>query len=124
MLTEKLKLFTENSNKNRKWCGWILSSALFFSLLLLYQNKASYYDSASYWSMAASFMSEDGFSINPKDAVANFSIRGYVFPFIIFVLKGFGQLGWGGYWFLLSFLYGFFFAVVCADFFEILFDIM
>lgn len=123
MLTEKVKVFTENRNKNRKLCGWILSSALFFVLLLLYQNKASYYDSASYWSMAASFMAEDGFSINPKDAVANFSIRGYVFPFILFVLRGFWQLGWGGYWFLLSLLYGFFFAVVCADFFEILFDI-
>lgn len=123
MLTEKVKVFTENSNKNRKWCGWILSSALFFALLLLYQNKAFYYDSASYWNMAASFMAEEGFSINPQNAVANFSIRGYVFPFLIFVLRGFWQLGWGGYWFLLSLLYGFFFAVVCADFFEMLFDL-
>lgn len=123
MLTKIVKVFTENNNKNRKWCGWILSSALFFALLLLYQNKDSYYDSASYWSMAASFMSEEGFSINPENAITNFSIRGYVFPFILFVLRGFWQLGWGGYWGVLSLLYGFFFAVICADFFELLFEI-
>lgn len=123
MLLEKTKLLTENSNKNRKWCAWILSSALFFLLLLLYQNKNSYYDSASYWSMAASFMTEEGFSINPEKTASFFAIRGYVFPFILFLLKGFWQLGWVHLWGLLSVLYGFFFAVICADFFELLLDI-
>lgn len=113
----------KDDNKYRKFTGWIISSFFIFLVLLVYQQKDFRYDCGSYWKMAASFWTEEGFSINPVTTDTLFASRGYVFPFILFLLKGFWKFGWGGFWLLLSMLYGFFFSVLCGDFFELLFDL-
>lgn len=108
----------EMLKKHRKCFGWIMSSLLFLSIFLIYHQRKVYFDCSAYWKMSGAFITETGFCINPERAGDMFRIRGYVFPFILFLMKGFGKLGWEGFWITASIMYGFFFSFVCGNFFE------
>lgn len=128
ILFTKLKNFDSFLNKYRRRSSFIICFFILVAYYLVHDIRIFFHDSYGYWQLSTYFLNNGNLidlkvpSIGSIDREL-FSIRGYVWPYIISIIRKLSNDTFIGYWLGIATIYSLGISVLLGDIFESLFKI-